>query len=61
MPLLLGDMEQILNVKDKQKVHQYYSTNGLIRLQVEEPGQAEIIKQIVKLQNFFPDIKIDTL
>lgn len=54
-------MEQILNVKDKQKVHQYCSTNGLIRLQVEEPGQAEIITQIVNLQKFFRNIKIDAL
>ena len=48
-------------LKDKQKVHQYYTINGLICLQFEESGQAKIITHMVDLQNLFPDIKVDSL
>ena len=48
-------------LRDKQKVHQYYTKNGLIRLRIEESGQGKIITYMVDLQNLFPDIKIDSL
>ena len=46
--------------RDKQKVHQYYTINSLIRLQIEESGQAKIITHMVDLPNLFPDIEIDS-
>ena len=51
------------NVKnwDKQKVYQYYTINGLIRLRTEESGQAKTITHMADLQNLFPDIEIDNL
>ena len=48
-------------LRDKQKVHQYYTINGLNRLRTEESGQAKIITHMVDLQNLFPDIEIDSL
>ena len=46
---------------DKPKVHQYYTTNGLLYLQIEESGQTKIINHIVHLQNLFLDIEINSL
>ena len=46
---------------DKQKVHQYYTINGLIRLKIEESGQAKIITYMVDLQNLFSDVEIHSL
>ena len=40
---------------EKQKVHQYYTVNGLIRLRIEESGQAKIITHMVDLQNLFEE------
>ena len=40
---------------EKQKVHQYYTANGLIRLRIEESGQAKIITHMVDLQNLFEE------
>ena len=46
---------------DKQKLYQYYTINGLIRLRIEESGQAKTITHMVDLQNLFPNIDIDSL
>ena len=46
---------------EKQKVHQYCTINSLIRLRIEESGQAKIITHMVDLQNLFPDIEVDSL
>ena len=46
---------------DKPKVYQYYTTNGLLYLQIEESGQAKNINHIVDLQNLFLDIEINSL
>ena len=46
---------------DKQKLYQYYTINGLIRLRIEESGQAKTITHMVDLQNLFSDIDIDSL
>ena len=49
------------SISIKQKVYQYYTINGLIRLRIEESSQAKTITQMVDLQNLFPDIDIDSL
>ena len=48
-------------LRDKQKVYQYYTINGLIRLLIEESGQTKTITHMVDLQNLSPDIDIDSL
>ena len=42
-------------------MHQYYTINGLIRLRIEESGQAKVITHMVDLHNLFQDIEIDSL
>ena len=56
MPLLSGIWSKCEKLRDKQKIDQYYTINGLTRLRIEESGQAKIITHI---QNLLPDIEID--
>ena len=60
-PYYRGIWNKCKKLRDKQKEHQYYTINGLIRLQLEKSGQAKIITHMVGLQNSFPDIEIDNL
>ena len=48
-------------LRDKQKVHQYCTINGLVRLRIKESGQAKIITHMTDIQNLSPDIEIDSL
>ena len=59
-PYYRGIWNKCKKSRDKQKVHQYYTINGLIRSQIEESGQAKIITHMVDLPNLFPDIEIDS-
>ena len=56
-----GILNNCKNLRDKQKIRQYYTVNGLIHLQIEESGPKKIITHMVDLQNLFPDIEIDSL
>ena len=47
-------------LREKLKVYQYYTINGLIRLRIQESGPAKTITHMVDLQNLFPDIDIDS-
>ena len=58
-PYYRGIWNKCKKLRDKQKVYQYYTINGLIRLRIEESGQAKTITHMVDLQNLFPDIEID--
>ena len=60
-PYYWGICNKCKKLRDKQKVHQYYTINGLIRLRIEESGQAKIITHTVDLHNLSPNIKIDSL
>ena len=60
-PYYRGIWNKCKKLRDKQKVYQYYTINGLIRLPTEESGQAKTITHMVDLQNLFPDIEIDNL
>ena len=59
-PYYRGIWNKCKKLRDKQKVQQYYRINGLIRLRIEESGQAKIITHMVDLQNLFPDTEIDS-
>ena len=56
-----GIWNKCKKLRDKQKVYQHYTINGLIRLRIEESGQAKTITHMVDLQDLFPDIEIDSL
>ena len=60
-PYYRGIWNKCKKSRDKQKVHQYYTINGLIRLWIEESGQVKVVTHMVDLQNLFPDIEIDNL
>ena len=60
-PYYRGIWKKCKKLGGKQKVHQCYTINGLIRLQIKDSGQAEIITHMVDLQNLFSDIEIDSL
>ena len=60
-PYYRGIRSKCKKLRDKQKVHQYYTINGLIRLRIEQSSQAKIINHMVDLQNLFPDIDISSL
>ena len=53
-----GIWNKCKKLRDKQKVHQYYPINGLIRLRMEEPGQAKIITHVVDLKICSPISKL---
>ena len=57
-PYYRGIWNKCKKLRDKQKLHQYYTINGL---RIEESDQAKIITHMVDLQNLFPDIEIDSL
>ena len=60
-PYYRGIWNKCKKLRDKQKVHQYYTINSLIRSRIEESGQVKIITHMIDLQNLFPDIEIDSL
>ena len=60
-PYYRGIWNKCKKLRDKQKVHQYYTINSLIRSRIEKSGQVKIITHMIDLQNLFPDIEIDSL
>ena len=44
-----------------QKIHQFYTISGLIRVKLEETGPSKIITHMVDLKDLFPDIDIENL
>ena len=60
-PYYWGIWNKCKKLRDKQKVHQYYTINSLIRSRIEKSGQVKIITHMIDLQNLFPDIEIDSL
>ena len=52
-PYYLGIWNKCKKLRGKQKVDQYYTINDLVRLRIEESGQAKIITHMVDLHNLF--------
>ena len=46
-PYYRGIWNKCEKLRDKQTLHQYYTTNGLICLRIEEHGQAKLITHMV--------------
>ena len=44
-----------------QKIHQFYTISGLIRVKLEETGPSRIITHMVDLQELFSDVDIENL
>ena len=44
-----------------QKIHQFYTISGLVRVKLEETGPSRIITHMVDLTELFPDVDIKNL
>ena len=51
-PYYRGISIKCKKLKDRLKVHQYYKINGLIRLRIDESGQAKIITHMWSVARF---------
>ena len=43
-------------IKNKNKLHQFYTLNGIIRVQLVEHGAVKSVKYISDLEELFPDV-----
>ena len=53
-----------INVRElraNQKLHQFYTVNGIVQVKLEENGPPKSITHILDLVNLFPDIEINSL
>ena len=48
-------------LRANQKLHQFYTINGIVRVKLEEIGPPKSIAHILDLVNLFPNIEIDSL
>ena len=48
-------------LRANQKLHQFYTVNGIVRVKLEENGPPKGITHMLDLVNLFPDIEIDSL
>ena len=48
-------------IKNKKKLHQFYTINRIIRVKLVEHGPVKSVTHISDLEEFFPDINIDDL
>ena len=60
-PYYRGIWNKCKKLRAIQKIHQFYTISGLIRVKLEETGPSKIITHIVGLKELFPDIDIENL
>ena len=48
-------------LRANQKLHQFYTVNGIVQVKLEENGPPKSITHILDLVNLFPDIEINSL
>ena len=48
-------------LRANQKLHQFYTINGIVRVKLEENCPPKSITHMLDLVNLFPDIEIDSL
>ena len=48
-------------LKGDNKIHQFYTSNGIIRFKLIENGSVKTITHVSDLKDLFPDIDIDNL
>ena len=44
-----------------QKIHQFYTISGLIRVKLEETGPSRVITHMIDLKELFPNVNIENL
>ena len=60
-PYYRGIWNKCKKLRAIQKIHQFYTISGLIRVKLEETGPSRIITHMVDLKELFPDIDIGNL
>ena len=60
-PYYRGIWNKCKKLRANQKLHQFYTINGIVRVKLEENGPPKSITHILDLVNLFPDIEIDSL
>ena len=60
-PYYRGIWNKCKKLRPIQKLHQFYTISGLIRVKLEGTGPSKIITHMVDLRELFPDIDIENL
>ena len=60
-PYYRGIWNKCKKLRANQKLHQFYTINGIARAKLEENGPPKSITRMLDLVNLFPDIEIDSL
>ena len=53
--------EECKKLRANQKLHQFYTNNGIVRVKLEENGPLKSIIHMLDQANLFLDIEIDSL
>ena len=60
-PYYRGIWNKCKKLRGNQKLHQFYTINGVVRVKLEENGTPKSITHMLDLLNLFPDIEIYSL
>ena len=60
-PYYRGIWNKCKKLRANQKLHQFYTINGIVHVKLEENGPPKSITHMLDLVNLFPDIEIDCL
>ena len=60
-PYYKGIWSKCKKLRTIQKIHQFYTISGLIRVKLEETDPSKIITHMVDLKDLFPDINTENL
>ena len=60
-PYYRGIWNKCKKLRAIQKIHQFYTISGLIRVKLEETGPSRIIIHMIDLKELFPDVDIENL
>ena len=60
-PYYRGIWNKCKKLRANQKLHQFYTINGIVRVKLEENGPPKSITHMLDLVNLFPNIEINSL
>ena len=60
-PYYRGIWNKCKKLRANQKLHQFYTINGIVRVKLEENSPPRSIIHMLDLANLFPDIEVDSL
>ena len=60
-PCYRGIWNKCKKLRAVQKIHQFYTISGLIRVKLEQTDPSKVITHMVDLKKLFPDIDIENL